>query len=545
MKYLLRFIFLSVCLFSSISYAQTLESHINFGGDYLDKINEVVKAPNGDIYVVGDVTDMTDCNPFGAPVNITLPSAPATNALIAKYNSDMILSWMVSFRGNADQLLLDDSLNVYVMGSGSGNIDFNPSADIDTLNWGDGGVFLAKYDHNGSFINVISVLDVGQTLSGLPTGERREELFKDDSANIYTYLDSTLTKYNSDLDIQWVEEMNGHLDVINNSEFRSVKLENIPSISGNEYALTLEQFNATTGGLISSTNYGYNEGGMSIRLIEKTENNGLLVYGHYWGLLQCYVGNDTVEFENNNYDPNGGWEMSNAYICKLDSSGNLLWVKTIETIEGVGLNPEILEVDQDGNIYAIGNFYNPVNFSVGNSPIIHNPGTVFPTYIAKYDDEFNYLGMSQDLGDHSYVLDVKAYADTMLICGSFFEFMDMDLTSSGENTITTEEHDAFVLKYSNFDITNNSLTVLEEEVESNFFTLYSSQSSREVVITVNDNTSTLNKYRISVYDSYGRLLMYNTTKALQTKLDLSTFSTSIYYIQVSNGIWSATEKVVK
>lgn len=541
MKRLIYLIQISLYLFSAITFSQTLESYLTFGGSYRDIIQNVEKAPNGDFYVVGQATNTTDFNPNGTPLVITVPPAPATNVFIGKYHSDMTLSWMVSFRGFASHLVLDDSLNVYAIGYAVGNVDFNPSSAIDTLAWEVGGRFIVKYGSDGTFKGVNEIEGEGLYNGNNLSGMRIDRLFLDDSGNVYAYLGSTIFKYNSNLDFLWSQEIGNYPQLINNSKITSIEPHVTWAPDPVEVDIVLMKNNSVTGSQLDTVKYGYSNGSLSINYMKKIQNDDLLIYGMYWGHLALYGMNDTIEFENNDYMDNGISMQENTFVCRYDSLDNLLWAKIIE---GPSLRPNLLETDQAGNIFAFGQMYDTVNFSSG-TPVIHTSFDVANSYIAKYDSEFNYLNMAQVLGDHSYICDFDFYGDTAYLCGAFYPPIDIDLTPSEEILESTGDYDVFLSIYSNFDITENPMSVIEEDVNPDFFKVYTNMSIGKVFLEINKEVTDWSENQVDVYDMNGRLLTTVKSTNKMIDLDISNYPNAVYIIEVNNKNWTASKKIVK
>ncbi len=538
MRYLL-FIFMVVLSVLSInSNAQTLDEAISFGSNHQDFASQIAKAPNGDIYVVGGSTNITDFNPLGLQHNIQAPGVDKSNAYISKYNSDMTLDWVKSFGqsgwDDARQLLLDDSLNIYIMGYGEGVIDFNPSANVDSLDLSYGGYFVAKYGNDGAFKAVAPVTDIYPSEIG-------DRLQKDDHGNIYAYSGVFLSKYTSDLNLLWTQEIGGTPMVFNNLNMYCIRnfksFEYVPT-PDNEQEIVLEIYNLTFGTALSEHVLAHTDGVINSGFVKKTKNNDLLIYGKYWGTLAFYGGGDTLEVENYTLNAAGISYELKEFICRYDQFGNLLWAKAFDD---KGPNPNILETDEDGHIYALGQLHYSANFDPVN-PVIHTAVSQFSAYIAKYDSAFNYLSMSQFLGANSNIHDFKLYADTALICGSFYAPIDVDLTPSEQWLETNGFYDAFMIKYSDFDIVGHPISINEHPIKEELFNLYIQSGHMQIHIIETLNTSV---NTISVYDINGRQLISVQSNYNQIELDLSAYPDAVYIVQVANNIWSTSRKIVK
>lgn len=531
MKLNLNVLFVAFCFSSFFSYAQTLESSFTFGGDYNDIVQDLEKGSNGDIFVVGNATNATDFNPNGLPSVISVPPAPATNAFIAKYNSSMVLEWMVSFKGEASHIILDDSLNVYAMGYGVGTVDFNPSSEIDTLDWEGNGQFLVKYGNDGAFKGVTELEGEYLNYGGAYGGKGVERLFQDDFGYIYSYLGPKVFKYNSNLDLVWEGDI---------GRFPQLTLGNsMASLGVNQLAqgtilneLEIENYSLNSGELTDSTICATTDGGLLINSLNVTGNNELLIYGSYWGILEVFDNEDTLVFENvENLNSGGGNPYPHDFVCKYDSLHNLIWFKTFD---GNGPNPEIIKEDDNGHFYVLGHMGDTVNFSPDN-PVYIVSEYIYATYIAKYDENFNYLSMSQVYGDHSYIGDFKQIEDTVYITGSYFYSMDIDMSSSEEFVEEPiAQYDAFIACYSEFNITENELSITEEDISSNPLSLFVNELTGTLNVCLDENVFKDEEYKLNIYDMTGRLINSIPVMHSSIQINIEGFKESAYILQTKS-----------
>ncbi|MFM1876962.1 MAG: hypothetical protein RL266_2699 [Bacteroidota bacterium] len=138
---------------------------------------------------------------------------------------------------------------------------------------------------------------------------------------------------------------------------------------------------------------------------------------------------------------------SDAFIQKLDPSGNFLWARSfggLYTDQAASVT-----VDPDGNVYITGHFMNTVDFDPG-------PGTYGRTavggkdiYVMKLDASGNYLGSRAFGGssnDQGNIIKADPYGH-VYITGFFSTTTDFDPGSGGLSSHTSAGSlDAFVLK---------------------------------------------------------------------------------------------------
>lgn len=137
---------------------------------------------------------------------------------------------------------------------------------------------------------------------------------------------------------------------------------------------------------------------------------------------------------------------SDAFIAKLDASGNLMWTKTFG---GSGDDEaKDLMMDLSGSIYAAGNFRNTVDFDPGSGTDNRNATGMSDMFMLKLDASGNFMwaktmgGMFDD-NLRSIALDGTG---NIYATGSFAGMMDFDPGSGTSNQTSNGLSDMFVTK---------------------------------------------------------------------------------------------------
>lgn len=295
------------------------------GGTSIDLAYSIACDGNNNVIVTGNFQSTFDCDP-GAGVSFLLASN--NDVFIVKLNSNGNLVWGKSLSGTGNEYSLsistDASNNVYTTGYYTGSCDFDPGPLVFNITSAGGSddLFISKLDENGNFIYAKGIGVLGATELGYG-------ITADNSGNAYitgrfasavdfdpgvgtTTLTSTgaddifVLKLNSTGDFVWARNLGG---------------------TGTDYGRTVAvdaSSNVYVGGYFSST--GDFDPGVG------TAN------------LTSAGGND-------------------AFVAKLNSSGNYLWAKGI----GSTGNDFILSLDLDASSNAIitGRYYNTVDFDPG------------------------------------------------------------------------------------------------------------------------------------------------------------------------------------
>lgn len=185
--------------------------------------------------------------------------------------------------------------------------------------------------------------------------------------------------------------------------------------------------------------FGGQNGGNTGNDIVHSPQGDLYCIGHFTG---------TVDF-----DPGPGVDTLNAitssdlYIAKLNTTGDLLWVKQLGVASSdVGIG---VATDNSGSVYVCGSFINTVDFDPGpNNYLLNSPGST-NGYLLKLDSNGNFCWAQYYPASFSYALDVAVDPmGNVLLSGHFGGSADFD-RGPGINILDTgssSNSDAFVLK---------------------------------------------------------------------------------------------------
>jgi len=540
MRNLFHILPITFFLFSSLSFSQTIEWGIKIGGSYEDVAFDIVKDSSGNTYVTGGFSNSVNFNPNGSPYLINAIGVNSSDAYIAKYNKYFDLLWAFSLGTSSwekgAKLLVDDSLNVYLIGEGFGNIDFDPSIGTNFFDCSPTNAFIAKYNKDGVFKAV-------NRISSISMYPPNSNVFFDNQNNIFTYSNDTLSKFNFNLQLIWKKSIGGNPELFNKSEFYSIKNFKTPfySINTDQNNLFLEKYDNITGNLTYSKQCALANGFISGGFIKKTKNDKLIVSGKFWGTVSFYGNNDTVSVSNSDmgYNPWGQYPLEREFIALYDTLENILWVKAYD---GTSPEPYIIETDNDGYIYTLGFINFDANFDPDHSVIINNGG--YGNYIAKYDSNFTYCAVSQFLGGsyNDFIGGFKLYNDTAVMCGHFFNTIDLDLSASNFSLFSSPPEDIFVARYSNFDIVTNPALVPENTKSFPVIRVYPNPSNGFFELEINSlSENTI----IEVYDIKGNVLLSKKTIESIERIDLSNYPSSIYILSMKTETSIVTKRIIK
>jgi hypothetical protein len=463
----------------------------SIGGTGWDEGKSIVSDPLGNVYISGFFQNTVDFDPNIGVSNLT--ASGGQDSFLQKLDSAGNLIWVKGgIQGQAGGIAIstDNSGNTYAIGIYGGTKDFDPGiASFTKTSNGFEDIFIQKLDNNG---NLLWVKFIGGTGS-----DQGLSINSDSSNNIYiTGFFSGIVDFDPGLGITNLTSA-GDGDVF------------IQKIDSNGNLIWVK----SVGGL------GH-EIGWSIA----TDNSkNIYVSGIFLGTADFDPGIGTTTLT-----PIGG---SDIFIQKLDSNGNLIWVKSIGGAGYEEVNSSI--IDNQGNIFITGSFQNIVDFdpgvgttnltSMGNSDV----------FVQNIDPNGNLIwaksvgGAGADIG---YATTIDS-SDNLYLTGLFSGTSNFNpngiynLTSNGQV-------DAFVLK---LGLVTNINTFKNEPI----FNIYPNPTSFQLNIV--NNMLLVNK--IIIIDITGKIIM--TTKGNTKTINVADLSDGIYFIILVSDENTITKKFVK
>ncbi len=409
-----KVILLCLCFGLLSLSAQTLEWAYGIGGIGFDAALGIAVNDSGYTYTTGVFSGTIDFDP--TPSTSMLTSKGHWDSFIQKLDQGGRFIWAKSIGGLAyesgEAITVDQSGNIYTTGVFEKTVDFDPNTGIYNLtSSGDYDIFIQKLDASGKLCWAKSM--------GGNDSDRGAAIALDSSGNIYT-----------------IGNFYGTVDFDPNMGV---------------YNLTAE---------------GFGFGGTDI-FIQKLDSEGNFVWAKSMGSSLWESGNGIAVDKAGNvyttgrfggdvdFDPNVGILYVttsgeyDAFILKLDTNGNFVWVRSIGAIE----NDEgrSIAVSDSGHVYTIGLFSEKVDFDPGFDTTYldaQNGGSIF---IQKLDTDGNFLwaknigGAGPDIG-FSIAVDS---AGGVYSIGGYEDTADFDpndgvnhLTSQGESDIFIHKLDA-------------------------------------------------------------------------------------------------------
>ena len=431
-----------------------------------------------------------------------LAGSQYTTIFIMKQNAKGKLVWAKQIGSSGDEtiysMVLDKSGNLVISGVFDAQTDFDPGTGTQYLySKGDFDVFIEKLDTAGNFIWAKSIGSTGKEgynhlatdTSGnvYITGSFTGTADFDPGTGVYTLTppyfttitsDAYILKLNAAGDFEWAHSFGSYKD----DDGTGITIDKNGEVYAAGFVWGNSQIDfdpgpgtymaqASAGGtsflvkLNSAGNFIWVKTFDSYNIIRgiTTDQQGNIYSGGYFqyktdfdpGLDSFMVAPVSVL----RYD---------GFICKLDSAGNFVWVKTVS-----GKNDDFiwgLKTDTANNVYASGNFSDTADFDPGTGIYNIDAGIYSDLFVLKLDENGNFL-WAENVGGVDNVnprdLALDKY-NNLVITGSFSNKIDFD---PGVGTFYLKSvgiDDIFILKLNSQIITPvHLLTFTAQLKESN------------------------------------------------------------------------------
>jgi len=187
---------------------------------------------------------------------------------------------------------------------------------------------------------------------------------------------------------------------------------------------------------------GVSNGGVNQILVEPNTGN-IFVAGAFNGTVDMDPGPNTFNLISSG--------SSDIFVAKLNSSGNLIWAKSMGGIDSEGATS--MTLDEDSNIYITGAFSGICDFDPGNGVYNLTSNGDEDIYICKLDSEGNFVWVRQVGGSSTdRAKDIAIdhpNGENIVITGEFNGMCDFD---PGPGTFIINgfhQYDIFILKLNN------------------------------------------------------------------------------------------------
>lgn len=376
-----------------------------------NEIYDVTVDISDNIYVTGYYTGVVDFDPASA-TSFTLPNTGTNDVFVAKINANGTFGWAKRIGGSGNDygysITLDASNNVFVAGSFSNTVDFDPGVGTTNLGAIADDAFILKLDNAGNYLNVIKIGDASTDVI---------RSIKVDS---------------------------------NNDLFACGYYSSAAAFSGAPYSGGFDGFIGKFSTVNLSTTWLKGFGGTLNDVPLEVAPDGLGAIhctGYFSGTSDFDPGVGVTSFSTSTTTDIDG------FVVKFNASGNLSWARQISGSDKQV--PQAISVDNLGDVYVGGSYEGITDFNPGVGQVIHFPlptsATAYDIFVLKLSSTGAYL-QTQVIGDvtagsneRCSGLAVEPNTGFYVITGSINDTAPVDFnTSTGVSSITA---DWYLAKY--------------------------------------------------------------------------------------------------
>ena len=437
------------------------------GGTDWDEAESMVVDSEGNVYTIGWYSSTMDFDPGEGISLLTANNEP--NIFILKLNAFGEFVWVKQISvGDLDynstlNIDIDNYSNIYITGSFLGSFDFDPGNGNNYLTQSDQeNIFILKLNTLGDFIWVKSVeapavfsFDIDNADNLYMVGTFSGTIDFDPGPSTYflssnSWKEGYILKLDAFGNFLWVKKMETKAFSIvidgENNIFLSGTISGTTDLdpSPENYYLTstIGQINNYLLKLDESGNFLWAkvlEGNANAknRSIQVDHQNNIYMVGEFYG---------TIDF-----DPNQGTfyltsdEWKNTYLLKLDESGNFVWAKILEGDWSLGWS---IGIDNDNNVFVVGNFYETIDFDPGPENYYQTAIGIRDAFILKLDESGNF-GWVKFITGEGFQDCTKIAIDfdnNKYLLGEFSDMADFDPSSENYYQTSAGSNDIYILR---------------------------------------------------------------------------------------------------
>ncbi len=526
-------------------------------GDTNYAIYTASKCGLNSIYNAGNFGSTVDFDPHN---NVSNLYSPSLSMFIQKIDLDGNFLWAkqinVTNYGTVTDLSIDHDENIFLTGYFSDSVDFDPGIDSFKLYAGSNPtIFIEKLDSNGHFIwakhiggtTMSMALSIDVDLHGnvLTTGFYDGTVDFDPGPSTFNLSPggAFIEKLNNHGDFIWAKKMSPSGDF---NEGHAIKCDKF----GNVY--TTGVFHGTTDFDPGSGTYNLQTvGGGGDIYIQKLDSNGLFIWAKGFGNPADDEGHSIAVDSNQmvyvtGYINSGGWldcdpgsavnlvnvwGWKSAFVQKLDSNGNFMWFKLLQSPIPGGASYECagekVTVDKNNAIYCAGTFNFDVDFeSDSSSSAVMTSNSLKDIFVLKFSDSgilkwMNKLGGSNDDNIYAFTCDKNS---NLILSGSFDSQIQFGVIPDLPDFHAIGGAAGYVTSISQIPLSVNQ----QNEFENS---LVYPNPSRDYIIIKNSGAG-----EIVMKNMVGQIVLIQKASTNEVLIDVSKLPVGLYTVQIRNVI---------
>lgn len=563
MKRILLFLF-AIVFVSTINSQTQLQWAKTVGGTGTEQVSRVERNNFG-TFIVGSFEGTVDFNP-GAGVN-SLTSNGLKDGFLLKLDDSGNFQWAIqigwTLNDQINDVKLDNSGNIYLIGNFRGTVDFNPSPSVASTTTSNGGddIFILKLNINGNYVLHKRIGGPGNEKGNaitldpfvIPyiTGSFEQTVDFNPDAGVTNLTadgnrDGFVMKLNpSSLGLIFVKQLKGILTP-----------PSIPSSYAEGTSIIVDgDQNIFVGGLYRGL-VDFNAPGNSVTKISGASSNAYNAFLAKYdssGDISFVIGNDSdansevkdLAFDSSgniisvgslqgmgNFNPQGTFNLTaiggvNSFVWKLSSTAQFSWAKVFT---GNVNEAHSLVVDSNNDIYVGGYFALAVNFGGVNQ----NAGAGNDDgYFVKYLSNGNLSYALKISGSQNRIKDIFISGSDVFVVGEFQLDADLDMEPpTAFNVNSNGLWDVYVEK-----ITESSLGIDDNIVSK--FKLYPNPTKNTL------NIQTVSSFKFDILSLDGKLIQSGTSKINETAIDVSKLVSGMYVLEITSEEKKSVQKFIK
>ncbi|MGB3948883.1 MAG: SBBP repeat-containing protein [Bacteroidia bacterium] len=410
----------------NLTWAVSLESLSGVIGSWGSRAADITVDSMGNVYVLGNFKEEVDFDPSSNTFIIT-PISYYDELFIEKLDSDGNFLWAKALQQNSNpsyttepkKIIVDNTGAIYISGSFTGIMDFDPSLSVHPLtsySYSNPDAFIGKYSSAGDLlwvkkIGISNSIDVFSY--SFVTG-----MALDASKNIIISVMFGVTPNDSII----IEP--GSINITNQFTDGIIKFDN----NGNY--IWIKGFPPSL------------QGNIKITSLKLDKLNNIYYTGMFSGTIDFNP--DTSVY----YMSSSSSANDNIFIEKLDSTANFVWAKAIGGPNSDYSND--IYLDNFNNVYITGTYHSPMDFDPG--PSVFTLSTLsYDAFIEKLNSNGDFVWAQATttaaIGGATGVSIAVDYNNNVYIAGSLLSsLMDLDPTAGSYQVVPAGNVDGFVIK---------------------------------------------------------------------------------------------------